>query len=112
MQLPGAQGAIVEHRKLRDYVLNPFHPRGRHKARVFASALGIFQSDAEFLRQWLLQSALIGDAVRRESDEYGHRYVLDLECVRGDRRAVVRSSWIVLVDEEFPRLTTCFVLSE
>ncbi len=112
MRLPGAEGAVVDLSKLRDYVLNSFHPRGRHKARVFASALGIVQTDAEYLRQELLEAALIGDALPGESDEYGQRYILDFRCVRGERYATVRSGWIIVAGEAFPRLTTCFVLSE
>jgi hypothetical protein len=40
MKLPNAAQALVDLAKLRDYCLNPAHPRGRHKARVFATALG------------------------------------------------------------------------
>ena len=46
MTLPHAEAAVVEvvdPRKLRDYCLNPNHPRGKHKARVF-------RSDEAFLR--------------------------------------------------------------
>ncbi len=111
MRLPGAERAIVDVSKLRDYVLNPSHPRGRHKARVFASALGMLQSDAEYLRKALLEAALMGDAVSGECDEYGARYILDFPLARGDRSAIVRSGWIVLAGESCPRLTTCFVLS-
>jgi hypothetical protein len=89
-----------------------FIPRGRHKARMFASALQILQSDAEFLCQQLLEAALTGDALPGGSDAYGQRYFVDFECVRGDRRAVVRSAWIVLAGEALPRLTTSFVLSD
>jgi hypothetical protein len=39
MMLPDGANAIVEISKLRDYRLDPHHPRGRHKARVFLSAL-------------------------------------------------------------------------
>jgi hypothetical protein len=80
--LPGGKNAVVEISKLRDYVLNPLHPRGRHKARVFASALHIQQHDAEFLRQQLEEIAATGQAVPGERDEYGQRYILDFECVR------------------------------
>lgn len=52
---------------------------------------------------------MTGDAVSGENDSYGQRYTLDFE-VRHERSAVVRSSWIVLTGEDFPRLTTCFVL--
>lgn len=41
-----------------------------------------------------------------EKDEYGQDYVLNFESVKGERRAMVRSG------ESFPRLTTCYVLSE
>jgi hypothetical protein len=38
MKLPGADVAIVDVEKLTGYCLNPEHPRGKHKARVFADA--------------------------------------------------------------------------
>jgi hypothetical protein len=41
MRLPGAERATIPTDKLVRYALDPEHPRGRHKARVFASALGI-----------------------------------------------------------------------
>jgi hypothetical protein len=112
MNLPGAERAVVDAKKLREYCLNPTHPRGRHKARVFASALGFVRADAEFLRAQLLTAVLQRDATAAESDEYGQRYILDFECVKGDLRAIVRSGWIVRRGENFPRLTTCYVVSE
>jgi hypothetical protein len=45
-KLPNPDDAVVDIRKLRDYCLNPAHPRGRNKARVFASVLGLTASDA------------------------------------------------------------------
>jgi hypothetical protein len=33
MKLPNPKRAVVDIAKLRDYILNPEHPRGRHKAR-------------------------------------------------------------------------------
>ena len=95
--------------KLRDYCLNPAHPRGRHKARLFASVLNLTQEDAEFLREHLLGAALDGNAIPTLRDEFGQRYQIDSELTRG-RRATIRSAWIVLRGERIPRLTTCFVL--
>jgi hypothetical protein len=40
MKLPNAGQAIVDIAKLRDYSLSPTHEEGKHKARVFAAALG------------------------------------------------------------------------
>ncbi|HXP87677.1 MAG TPA: hypothetical protein VN841_23290 [Bryobacteraceae bacterium] len=47
----------VDIAKLRDYCLNPNHEDGKHKARVFASILGLGRSDAEFLRHRLIEAA-------------------------------------------------------
>lgn len=46
VKIPNAARAIVDIEKLRDYCLNPEHPRGRHKARVFARRLGLYVRDA------------------------------------------------------------------
>ena len=50
MLLPNGERAVVELEKLTDYCLNPEHARGKHKARVFAAALGIDIANAELLR--------------------------------------------------------------
>ena len=109
-KLPNAENAIVEVRKLRDYCLSPDHPRGRHKARVFASALGLTAEDAEEVREALLSAALSGEADPAQEDEFGKRYVLDFEMKTGAGTATVRSGWIVRRGEDVPRLTSCFVL--
>ena len=57
MKLPNAHRAVVDVMKLRDYCLNPRHEDGKHKARVFASALGLNETDAEWLRDRLLEAA-------------------------------------------------------
>jgi hypothetical protein len=110
MKLPGGERAVVEIAKLRDYCLNPSHSRGRHKARIFAAVLGLTQADAEFLRQELLRAAREVTATEGDADEYGDRYVVDFELTRNERRAAVRSGWIIRRGEGFPRLTSCFIL--
>jgi len=110
MKLPNAAHALVDVAKLRDYCLNATHARGRHKARVFASVLGIRREHAEFLRKALLEAALSGEAILGERDAYGQRYVLDFLMSGPGGRAMVRSTWIVLSDENFARLTSCYVL--
>jgi len=61
MKLPNGALAVVDIRKLRAYCLSPHHPRGRSKARVFAS-VGIREGDAEELRTALLQAARSAEA--------------------------------------------------
>lgn len=109
MKIPNGERAVVDVRKLREYCLSPTHPRGRHKARVFASALGLSEDDADELREELLQAVANHDARPGEADEFGRRFVIDFVMVRPSGRAVVRSLWIVLAREDFPRLTSCFV---
>ena len=50
MRLPGGDAAIVDLDKLTGYCLNPDHPRGKHKARVFAATLGLTSEHAVILR--------------------------------------------------------------
>ena len=109
-KLPNPESAIVDVRKLREYCLSQDHPRGRHKARVFASALGLSAEDAEEVREALLAAARSAEAQPGQEDEYGKRYVLDFEMKTGVGTAKVRSAWIVRRGEEVPRFTSCFVL--
>lgn len=82
MKLPNANRAVVEIEKLQDYCLSVNHPRGRHKARVFAAALGITADDAEELRQAILSAIITEEATPAERDEYGQRYVADFTMTR------------------------------
>ena len=107
MGLPNAERAGVDLQKVRDYCLSLKHPRGRHKARVFAATLGLTAEQADVLRDGLLAAALTHDAVPTERDRYGQRYLIDFTMDTADGRAVVRSSWIVRADEDFARLTSC-----
>jgi hypothetical protein len=45
-----------------------------------------------------------------EADQYGARHTVDFLMTHGDRKATVRSAWIILRGESAPRLTSCFVL--
>jgi hypothetical protein len=109
MKLPNGERAIVDVRKLSDYCLSPQHPRGRNKARVFAS-VGIREADAEELRAALIAAARDGDAQHGAPSVHGQRYTLDFGFARLDKSVVIRSTWIVRMDEDVPRLTSCYVL--
>lgn len=110
MRMPNPGQAIVDVEKLRNYCLDPTHPRGRHKARVFRSTLGLTDLYAEELQAALLAAALGDEAIPAERDDYGQRYVLDFTMRGPTGQARVRSIWIVRRGEGFPRLTTCYVL--
>jgi hypothetical protein len=69
MNLPNANRAVVDIAKLRDYCLSPDHPRGRHKARVFAASLGLTANHAEELRDALLEAALAEGCAETDQDD-------------------------------------------
>jgi 3-phenylpropionate/cinnamic acid dioxygenase small subunit len=113
MKLPNADRAVVDIAKLRDYCLNPDHPEGKHKARIFQERLGILREDAEELRQAILKAILTAEAKEQQPSEYGRRFVVDFQLSRPEGSLImstarVRTAWIVRNDEDFPRLTTCF----
>ncbi len=108
MKLPNGERAIVDRRKLQDYCLNTDHPRGRNKARVFAS-VGIGQADVEVLREALLAAARDAEARPGIANPYGQRYIVDFDLVRQARTVRVRSTWIVGIGEGLPWLS-CYVL--
>ncbi|MDQ2900810.1 MAG: hypothetical protein M3Y07_13575 [Acidobacteriota bacterium] len=110
MKLPRGENAVVEIAKLRNYCLSPSHPRGRHKARIFASVLGLSQADADVLSEELLRAARNGEATKGATDDYGERYIVDFELAMNDRLARIRSAWIVRRHDRPPRLTSCYVL--
>lgn len=76
---------------------------------MFAAALGIRQTDAEWLRKRLLLAAGEEEASIVGENRFGTLYVLDVIVKSSFGSAVVRSGWIVQYSEGFPRLTTCYV---
>jgi hypothetical protein len=108
MKIPNAEHAVIDIRKLRDYCLNPAHDEGKHKARLFIAALGMTSDDAEDLRDALLEAVKSQDAKLGRRDEFGQRYVIDFLLEWKNRRAMVRSGWIIEHGSTSPKLTTCF----
>jgi hypothetical protein len=110
MRVPNADRAFIDMSKLRDYALNPAHRVGGHKARLFASLLGMTINDTAALENILLTVIRNEEATLGELDEYGQRYIIDFLLTWQERRATVRSAWIIRPDEDFPRLVTCYPL--
>ena len=110
MKLPNGERADLG-TKLEDYSLNLLHRDGRHKARVFQSALGITLADAGALREALRQAAADSEnATHRGHNGFGEVYELRFPLTTLKGTAIILSAWIVRQDEDFPRLVTCFIL--
>ena len=67
MRLPNPDQALIDIRKLRDYSLNPNHRRGKHKARLFLSILGLRAEDATELEQAIRSAIQTHEAIPKSS---------------------------------------------
>ena len=109
MKLPGGESVEIDPRKLVEYALSPTHPVGKHKARLFASRLGLTQTDAPTLEVALRTAAASQDAILTRSDEWGQRWQIDFVFQFGALSAMITSGWIVPADGSPPRLTSVFI---
>ncbi|HDG1668084.1 TPA: hypothetical protein PFE31_002340, partial [Kluyvera ascorbata] len=108
--LLNAEHAVVDYRKLSTYSLNPTHPTGGHKARVFQSALGYSQTNADVLGLRVQEGVLSAPAKMLDPINFGQKMAVDIPIlgVNGETE-IVRTGWIYETDSLVPRLTTIFV---
>ena len=108
--LPNLDNAMINPKKLTDYALNPNHPVGGNKAKVFKSALGFEQSNSDQLLKQMYDKLGSSEAVLGKLDQYGQRYTVDM-LIKGvnGKEAVVRTGWIMKAGSDIPELTTLFV---
>lgn len=107
MKLPNGRKADLG-TKLEDYLLNPLHPQGKHKAQLFESVLGVTLANAEVLRAALLEAAADTDAaVSRGDNGFGEVLVLRFPFSTTKSTAALLTAWIIRHAEDFPRLITC-----
>ena len=110
MKLPEGERAVIDRRKLTDYVLSPQHDDGRHKAKLFKEVLGINLESMDLLQDALTEAAATGEAAPGRVDRYGQRVLVDFDFKGPGGQALVRSVWIVRLGERLPRLVTCYIL--
>ena len=110
MKLPNGHRADLG-TKLEEYVLNPVHRTGQHKARVFESALGVTLANKNLLADALRRAAESSDQAASLGDHgFGETFALRFEVIVGTRSALIQSAWIIRRNEDCPRLTTCFIV--
>jgi hypothetical protein len=109
MKLPNGDQAIVEDRKLVEYVLNAQHPVGKHHAVLFRELLGIGPHQAPLLKAALSQAAREAEAVPSRPSLFGKKYELRLTMTGAKGDHVVLAIWLIERGAEVPRLITCYV---
>lgn len=108
MRLPDASSAVVERKKVVEYLLARDHSSGRSKARFF-TGLGFSVERWETLASALIEHGRNGTVLRVERSEYGQKFVIDglLRCPDGGERKI-RAIWFVSTGERSPRLVTAY----
>ena len=96
-------------RRLRDYTLNPHHPKGADKAYVFSSVLGIEMDHAEQLRDIILDGLTRHEARVTRDNMDGTRYVVDMAVPGLRPGGFLRTVWLIDKERIAPRLLTCFI---
>lgn len=110
MKIPNHDNAFIDDEKIYGYCLNPEHPIGKHKAKIFEYLLNINQSNGLVLIKALKEAISNNDAIFEKETEHGKYYTLDFYLVRNNYKYTIRSSWMIRRNEDFPRLISCYVL--
>ena len=108
MKLPNGDRAVVEDRKLYEFLVNREHPRQAGHAELFSRLLDVDASNAETLRSALLEAAAVADAEPAEASEFGSEYVVRFSMTGSRGSFIILSVWIIRRDELIPRLVTAF----
>lgn len=108
MKVPFAENAVVDLRKLSDYLLDSDHIEGRHKAILWRAALDISAENAHDVSTFLLEAVRSNDAKMGKLDDYGQRYTVDFVLEWRGKSAIIRSGWIICHGSNVPRLTTAY----
>ena len=109
MKLPNYNNAIIDTRKILDYCLNNNHKLGRHKARKFREILGLELKDSSILINKIYEALATNEAISKGKNDFGDLFVLDFTMEFNNCKAEIRTSWIILNNEFFPRLTSCYI---
>lgn len=104
-----AREAIIPPEKLVGYALDPTHPRGRHKARVFSAALAIEQDDWRYLLEQLLEGVAAAPVTGTRITPFGTLYEV-VVLVDGLNGATMPVATIWIVEGDLPpRLVSTWV---
>src|SRR5580693_5300883 len=111
--LPNFERAVVPVEKLENYILNMEHRQGKHKARVFKSALEIERRHAPILAELIHRSLERSPAERSESDDHGDRWTTWHEIIGlNGQSMIVTVAWIFKRNaEQIPVFISCYIES-
>jgi hypothetical protein len=108
MKLPNADRSQISMDKLVGYCLNLEHPRGKDKARVFQSCLGITADKADILYDLIQNAAVLGEVVQQTTTRLGEVYKVDW-VIPDTENIQLRTIWEITTQNSNPRLISAFI---
>lgn len=110
-RLPNAHCALVEEKKIVDYLLNLGHADGVSKARFFL-ARGFGLAAWQTMRDALIAQGRDNQVTKLTRTPWGSRYQVDCHCPTPDgANPCIRSVWEIGNEGRCPRLLTAYPLS-
>ena len=108
LKLPNAEGAVVEQRKITEYLLSFTNPRGLPKARFFTRA-GFHIERWEVFAEALLAHCLQHEVMEITEKHYGVQYAIigTVETPEGSTPRI-KSVWQIDHGTDYPRLISAY----
>lgn len=98
--------------KIKGYLLNLQHTKGRGKAKFFMR-FGFSMAEWKQLAEALVAHAQVYEVAKTEETTFGLRYVLEGELLTPTgRRPMVRAVWFIEQGDVVPRLVTAYPLEK
>ncbi|MCL4870209.1 MAG: hypothetical protein KJ063_14690 [Anaerolineae bacterium] len=108
MKIPNGSQAVIHPEKLRGYLLDVEHKRGKSKAAVLLS-FGYTPENWQALANDLRQYHLTAEVTAVRETAYGIRYEVQALLFTPDGRSLqVRTIWQIDTGTNFPRFITLF----
>jgi hypothetical protein len=108
VKLPNGDKAEIPVQKLVGYCLNPNHSSGKHKAKVFASALGITADNFQVLYELIQKAAVEGEIIQENTTEFGRQFKVDW-IIPQTNNIEIRTIWEISNTTCNPRLISAFI---
>ena len=107
-QLPGAANAVLDDRKITQYLLNTVHPSGATKAKFFMS-LGFSLAHWAELKSALLKHPQNNPVTSQTSSPFGQKFEVSCSLVAPDgRNPCIISVGIIEPPDRNPRFVTAY----
>ena len=106
-RLPGVANAILDDRKITQYLLNAVHPTGAAKAKFFMS-FGFSPGNWALLKSALLHHPQNNPVTSQSSNPFGQKFEVSCSLVAPDGRNPIISVWIIEPPDPNPRFITAY----